>query len=204
MHKVFLGINIVASFLVCSRLCAQSEARICFLNGKVIYVYSLSFDSITIRYQIKESKKQKMRSISTAHVFSIYDSNGFETVFYSPQNENDRQLEDMRQFIQGQADARDNRQSNARARWWFIAGVASGSALGFVVHTDILLAPLPIAFPIIAHYNGVNPNAYQLVGKSQAYIEGFEKEIRSKKVYRALQGAIIGSLSGLIISNTIR
>lgn len=190
--------------LISSGLAAQEAARISFINGKVIHVDSVSYDSIEICYHTKASQKKKLRCISIFHVFSVTDKESNEFVFYTPQHEGDRAVEDMRQYLHGQQDAKNSRKSNFRANWWFMAGVVSGSALGLVVHTDIALAPLPIVLPLAAHLNGVNLNAYPLEGKSQAYIEGFGKEIRSKRVYRALQGAVVGSLSGLIISNSIR
>lgn len=204
MHKVFFWRIILISLLINSGLAAQEAARISFLNGKVIHVDSVSYDSIEICFHTKASQKKKLRCISTSHVFSVTDKEANELVFYTPQHEGERTVEDMYQFLQGQQDAKNSIRSNFIASWWFMAGVVSGSALGLVVHTDIALAPLPIVLPLAAHLNGVNLNAYPLELKSQAYIEGFEKEIRSKRVYRALQGAVIGSLSGLIISNSTR
>lgn len=204
IHKVFFTYGIVIMLLAINILQAQTLEQITFLNGNKISVWSLSIDSSFVHYSSKQSKKNKLRKISCEHVFSIRDNVGEETVIYVPKNEVDRSVNEMREFIQGQIDAKASKQSSSRAMWWFFSGVASGCVLGLVVQADMQMAPLPVALPVFAHFNGVNLQSYPLLGKSKDYIEGFEKEIRNKKVYRAFQGAIIGSLSGLIIMNSIR
>ena len=154
----------------------------------------------------KEMKDSRLRdgSLNRAEIFSISGS-GKTRVLYEPDPAmgNIYSVPEMRDYIQGERDARLNYGGNAA----FWSGLAAGLGSGYLLEGRVVSFAVPVAvglamrIPVVkVKREDMSSNAY--VG-NQEYLAGFEDVARNRLMIQGFKGSAIGVVAGLLLYGII-
>lgn len=178
----------------------KCEDTLIFLNGRTASGRVIDTTAESIQYlDIKSKKFNKVRTVDKERIFSIKYSSGNEVIFYNPDTigEDDFSREEMRYFIYGEQDA-----LKYRAPMATIGGIVTGAIAGpFIGGTAGLAFLLPGTYSILTGSRWIKINKStvrnpQLL-KEKAYLLGYERIARHKRVQNALKGSGLGLLLGV-------
>ena len=173
------------------------------MNGKEIVVNRTRVDGDLVAYEkIKKSGKiKKPNYVGLELVYSIRYANGTDTVLYSENNplyqDAGYSAEEMYYFIKGQQDAREYHKTGLI----FTGGVIFGGVGGYFLYDQIVVATVPFAYTVGIGISVPKMNEVEgenmLLQRNEAYQMGFIKAARSKRVFAALAGSLIGSVAAV-------
>ncbi len=181
---------------------SQSLDTLILVNGKTVNCTNAKTDSVFVTYQRqkKSGKLKKETRLDREMVFSIRRVSG-EEVLYNPSpaqlRSGDFTVEQMRYFILGQQDARNN----YKTHWWTVGGLVIGGGLGYAAYDQIYVAVIPFAYTLAAGFTPVEFNATPQRVNSELNIEayqiGYLRAAKSKRVFRALESSLLGTAIGV-------
>ena len=206
---------------------ARCQDKINLLNGGELSgtIKDTTGGSFLIEYMKK--KKKKAASIENYRIFSYSFKDQPETILYRQDSTigNFFTVEEMNMYILGERDAKKNYNPiglkitacvltyGLTIADTYQKDTASASFFkGFFNSSPgIISLVAPFAFTALAGAPAVQIDISKVSNRnylnSQAYVDGFERVGRSKKVFGALKFSIIGSLAGLAtyyIGNSIK
>jgi hypothetical protein len=191
-------------FLICGKS-TLGQDKITLLNGQVLEVKVKSETDGDIVYFYEKRNKKKESKLESYRVFSVEKKGEQEKIIYAQDTAigNYFSVDEMRMFIYGERDARNNYKTG-----WFYAGSAVlgyaavmfdtyDSELGFFKsEPSIFPIVLPLVFPIVSakintkiQPRHVSESAYLL---NTEYIDGFKKVARFKRMKSTLLGTVTG------------
>lgn len=204
--KIIWGLLLFMGLLSSGRAQMTSSDTITLINGQVIVGEVLEINPDYIVYNYFKKKKTIKKGVSPLIVYSIDYADGQKEVVYEKNEEEDLYLtkEEMLYFIKGQQDAREY----YRTRGIFIGGVAIGALAGYVLYDEIYVATIPFVYSVGAGLTNIevrqNPSTTEDIRRTAAYQEGYLKVARSRKVFAALAGSVMGTAAGIFAGNVIR
>ncbi len=195
---------IVLSFAI--SISCYSQDTITFLNGKTANVKVDSIASDLVYFELVKKKKTKKRIVEAESVFSIKYKDGRDTILYKQDKSRPDSFteEEMQLYIYGVQDARKGYKNPLTT---IISG-AAGLGLGYALSDEFLVVTVPFAASVVAGTTGVrykkNSVRDEKFRKSEAYQEGYFRTARSRKVFNALKGSVLGTLTGVLIGNAVK
>jgi hypothetical protein len=189
LRTVFF-IGLLSVFLI-EPACGQG--KLVFLNGKEKRFVTAEVKGEYIVYQPEGAKEGVTKRADRFNVFSILKDNGTEEIVYSPDtiDDGDPTIAEVREYIKGEnhADSVYKKPMN------LISGIGVGlasSAAGFYG------IPIPIAYStVIGQFNPKLPKSEQINNYSEAFVAGYQKKARNKKIKSSLLGGVIGFSVGI-------
>lgn len=224
-NKVLYFILVVLFTQLCVFESSAQQHKILLLNGKTIYGDVTDTVNAEIEYKFykRNGKKIKERSLEKDRVFSITDTtSGEETVFYYQDtvfNYSPYSVEEMRYYIKGEQDAMRGYKPRATFIFGFITGlgIVMWDTYGEIrqVQSDSLMSKgffheepgiINVAWPLLYTAGAAIPkvkiNVSSIHDKSylnhDAYLDGYERVARSKKVFSAVKGSALGVVTGIV------
>jgi hypothetical protein len=187
--KILLIVN-----LVLNTLNVAAQNTLWLTNGKKITIGDFKIDNKD--FLSYKTSKNKIKSIESFDVFSIIQNNGQEIILYQPDSiiEGSFSLIEMRAFVQGQTDAKDNFKSPLITAGGIVLISASAVAINPVV--VILVAGsycTVIGVTKTSNKKIIIPSDYQ---NNEHYILGYKKECKQKRIKNAILGSGIGLAIG--------
>jgi hypothetical protein len=180
----------------------QNPNSILMMTGKVLTGTVTGEDSNYIYYEFeKKSGKVKEKKLDWERVFSFHDENGIEKLVYIEDTTigNYFTEDEMRAYIRGEQDAWDGYKSN----WTVWVGVPVTGGLGFLLSSSPLVFAVPFAYMVVASMPKykMTPGSitYAEDLKNPAYILGYERTARSKRLFKSLASGIAGVAMGVAI-----
>lgn len=195
--------------VICSTYC-KSQDKVTFTNGRETYGKIISFDSSYVQMNIKKRKKESKQTIEAYRIFSITEESGKETILYRQDSliGNFYNVPDMKLFVEGEKDA----YNNFRPTFTRITGFCLGLGISlldtyhyhngmFKTEPGLIHLATPFLFPIIAGIPKVTFDVNKTSNRSYLmeppYRHGYERVVKSKRVFAALKFSLAGSLTGL-------
>lgn len=184
-------------------LTCLSQDQILTMSGRLIDCKIIDDKEIELRFEVtKKNGKTKERTLHKSEIFSVQKGMEEPVIYYEKNADFGDWMtqEEMRVYIQGEMDARENYD----VRWIKYAGYIAGSGIGYALQGAMIAG---FIFPILY-------TAYQFVpfikikGKFMSdtgykyndfYLNGFEPVARTKRVMAALKSSLIGSAVGAIV-----
>jgi hypothetical protein len=214
-HFIFV---LILTTLICFSNTAFSQHRILLLNGKEIFGKVTDTSKPEIEYQFtKKNGKVLERFIEKSRVFSITDTiTNQERIIYQKDTETDYSVEEMRYYIKGEQDAAKGYKARTTFAVGFVTafGVVAADSYGKVRNSQgeilegfyhrepgIINIAYPMVFTLLSSIPKVKVNVNKLDDKSYlnhtAYLDGYERVARSKKIFSGLKGSALGIASGI-------
>ena len=189
--------------LIFSTTSAQKASeKILLMTGKFIDGKVLSEDSAYVHYSFeKKSGKVKESKLDLERIFSITDSSGEEKVYYAVDTfmGNYFSVEEMRSYIEGEVDASNYNSGN----WTYAVGVPLTAGAGYLLSSTILAFPLPFIYTIVStipkHKMRTHKSIHSSKKDDPAYILGYERTARTKRLFKSLFAGLVGTASGFAI-----
>ncbi|NNE55703.1 MAG: hypothetical protein HKN32_06760 [Flavobacteriales bacterium] len=186
--------------LICCSFFAQDV--ILTMGGRQIQCVIVDDLGIDIRYEIekKNGKKRDLR-MHRSEIFSITKSGEEELVYYTQDEVLGDWLtvDDMRIFIAGEQDARENYE----VQWIVWTGAAAG-AIGAYASQGGLMGTLaaPVGFTALQLLPNIRIKEETMSNiryqYNDVYALGYERVARSKRVVAALKSSGIGMVVGVV------
>lgn len=187
---------------------AFSQDKVLFTNGKEKEVSVVGIDDYNIIYHLPNKGKQK--KFRKENIFSITRLDGKEEIIYNPDTlgflvldvvepELDYTVEEMRRYIYGRQDGMKVK-SLAPALISGSVGLV-GAGLG------AFFGPIaPSVYIIILGVKKQKPDD-RLVDHpeyvfDEAYLDGYHKSARKKKIIAAAEGGLVGLAAGILVYQT--
>ncbi|MDE0771761.1 MAG: hypothetical protein OSB25_06095 [Salibacteraceae bacterium] len=154
----------------------------------------------------KKNGKIKIILVDKSSVFSI-TQNDEETIWYNPDsNEMGYSVKEMRLYLKGQQDGRLEHKTTIPLIASFTVSGLLAALVGSQELAIVILTPIPGALigsltkgnmPANAKANGGEPM------NQAAYISGYKKSARMKKILHCILGSVAGTAVGGVIGLTI-
>lgn len=180
--------------------------QILLMTGKVIEGRVTSQDSQYVHYTFeKRAGKTKARKLELERVFSVTDENGQERVVYLMDTAigNYFTENEMRFYIKGEQDA----MNSYKAHWVVLVGVPVTGGVGFALSHSILVFAVPFVYLLgtsVPKYT-INPgkvSSPELL-KQPAYVLGYERTARTKRLFKALASGVLGTAVGFVAGQSL-
>ncbi|MFN7013800.1 MAG: hypothetical protein ACK4ON_05980 [Bacteroidia bacterium] len=180
-------------------LSIKAQDTIILLTGHIIpcKVYQENDNVITCEY-IKKGREERL-ILDSYRVFSIKFGNGEEKVYYKQDTVSGNwfTVDEMRYFIYGEQDAMKGYKSPMTS----ILGVIAGAGAGFFAMESLFFFAAPLV------YTSGNLLPYIFIKRKtvrdeklleqEAYVQGYERVARSKKIQNALKSSAAGLAIGI-------
>jgi hypothetical protein len=178
------------------------QDTIYFLNGDIRLGKIIHSDSITFSYSYIQKKKVKERTISQDLVFSIHFESGKRKIIYTDSTtEYTETVEEMQLRLWGMHDANEH----YRATWITVGGVVSQAVVGYFLYDSFFAGVGPLAYTLGVSLSATRPPQQQYrteeIQANPHYQNGYMEVAKSKKIYGALAGSIIGLTVGILAGN---
>lgn len=189
MKNLFLISSLIIVFIGTT----SAQKTLLLNSGKRIKVQDIQIiDSTGIVFY--KTMKGKTKWYRIEDVFSWTREDSVEVIIYDPACKDACfRVEEMRDYIHGLADGKENYKSIIPAATGFLVGAGAGFFL------PPILAPLPPVGTAIG-FGAVKPNPKNFkiptrYTNNKFYIEGFRNSVRKKRVL----GVVIGGTAGIIV-----
>jgi len=188
-------------FIVLSILNVLSQNKLSLLDGKVISLESYIFheDENSISYTFLNKKgKTKEFFMDYSDIYSI-TIDGQDSIFYSPFEDNDYSIEEMKSIITG----RQTAQKSVNPWWAFASGAAVGCGSMYIYDLKSARIAIPVGYVIGSLF--VRPTESSIKRKYPEYandnmfINGYQSTA-SKKIFR---NSLLGTISGIFIYGAV-
>lgn len=190
----FIATTIVTLCVVFSSF-GQADDEILLLSGKTIQGKVTSEDSTYLYYDFyKKSGKSKARKFELERVFSITNTEGERLIYEEDSTKgNTLSVQEVGDYIQGEQDAMEY----YRGDWTLLAGVPVTTGLGYVLTPSVFTFAIPFAYLVatgVPKYKIPNPD----MAENEAYLLGFERVARNKRLFKSLAAGLIGTTLGFV------
>jgi hypothetical protein len=193
--------SILLTFLFLMALTHQSNGqdKMLLLNGKEVLTKpeSINIDSLRIRFV--DFKTGKKKCIKKENVFSILNEKGGEKVVYKEDSTSlisDLSLEEMRMYIKGEQDSRKYfKAPAATVGGFFIGGGSSFLVFYALIPPATYIAIIGNHSPDMSKQQVSDPELL----KNNMYVNGYQKQARSRKIANAELGGLAGFMVGLVV-----
>ena len=178
---------------------SYGQDTLILLNGDIRVGRITHSDSVSVTYTYQKRKKTKTRTLSTELIFSTKKGNNPAQIIYEQNGGFNHQLSvsDMEVYLFGMHDAK----SQYKAPWTFWGGVAFNAGVGYLLYDNFWAAAGPLTYTVGIGVSKIKtqPSAQRSVSvtSNPFYQEGYLKIARSKKVYNALTGSLLGLIIGM-------
>lgn len=176
--------------------------KIFLMTGKTLEGKVSSQDSLYVYYTFtKKSGKEKEHKIDLERVFSIIDAQGNEQLVYAMDTliGNYFSVEEMRSYIEGEIDASKYSKSN----WTYLVGAPVTAAAGYFLSGTILVFAVPFTYTVVSAIPKVKvkgpKGAKPAKSGDPAYVLGYERAARSKRLFKSLGTGLVGTAVGFIL-----
>lgn len=196
------GITLILFLFISLAAKAQADQEIMMMSGSVIQGKVTGQDSVYLYYDhFKRSGKSKSKKLDLERVFSINGPSGEEKVIYYMDTAvgNYFSVDEMRFYIKGEQDA----MRHYRGNWSLLVGVPLTAGLSYV----LVPTPLPFAVPF-AYLVATGIPKYKIpkdriessdLITEPAYVLGFERVARNKRLFKSLAAGMIGTAAGFAL-----
>ncbi|MFM2000407.1 MAG: hypothetical protein RL204_2354 [Bacteroidota bacterium] len=197
----------VLLFLICLFLLPVHEAlaqdKILLMNGKEMECRIVADSGYVIVYDItKRNGKVKQVISNRGEVFSYTQLDSDEVIVYSQDTTfgDIYNASEMRAFLAGQADSRNN----FKARHIALIGFASCATIAFLGKDGYFTAVgPPVVYTVIQLIGKVKIREKTMSNKNykynDIYADGYEPPARTRKIITAFSSGMIGSAVGLAV-----
>ncbi len=197
MYRIVLLMGLLSMGLF--KLSAQDTLLL--MNGRTLNCNILADSGTVFVFELpKKNGKIKVHEIHKSEVFSITKKGTTEQILYTPNPMvgDIYQVEEMRFYMAGENDARNN-----FTAWpTFFVGFGICATISYLGEEGYLFSILPpVAYALIQlipkikiREETISDMSYQY---NDFYADGYEPPARTRKVIRALQGAYAGAAAGL-------
>lgn len=199
MRLHFLSSLCLAILLQLS-LVSSAQTEFNLVGGQQLNAKIISETETEITFEIaKKNDKTKTKKIAKSRLFSTV-TNGLETIHYNPEEGNIHySKDDMRYYVYGQQDA----YQYYKTTWTVIVAGVMGGVAGVWMGSEG--SALLILAPVVGTIGGTlvqkhEPKPELTRSKSYlkepAYVLGYKKTARSKKIFNSIKSAVVGTLVG--------
>lgn len=204
MFWISIRRSVLVLLFCCVGYLGYSQSFILLLGGQSFSgeLKSETFDQLIFQIT-KKNGKSKDLNIWKDQVFSITTA-GVEKFYYQPDSNDEMHysVEEMRLYVYGQQDARENHKTTLPMIVGFTVSGVLGAYLGS--KNSALVIVTPVAGTLIGSATKNNKpkqkNARsEKILASPAYIEGYRKGARGKKIFHTIAASIVGGLAGGIV-----
>lgn len=199
-------LSAVLLLVMTSAVFSQAEQDILLMTGKVIRGTVTGNDSVNLFYDFyKKNGKTKARTLEMERVFSVISDGGDERIIYYMDTAvgNYFTVDEMRYYIQGEQDAMQYYHAN----WTIAAGLPITSGLGYVLSGTIFAFAVPFVYLVgsgMPKYKiDKNKISSAHLVSEPAYVLGYERTARNKRLFKALFTGLAGTAIGFTIGQTI-
>lgn len=200
MNLARITLLALISFGLCTvTLQAQS---ILMMTGKIIDGKVTKEDSAYIYYDYeKKSGSIKSKTLDWERVFSYTDASGVETMVYVEDTTigNYFTEQEMRDYIRGEQDAWNGYKSN----WTVWVGVPLTGGVGYLLSSSPLVFTAPFVYMVIASMPKYRMTPSSIKDpddlKNPAYILGYERTARTKRLFKSLVSGVAGTAMGIVV-----
>lgn len=181
----------------------QAPNEILLMTGKIVHGQVTGRDSLHLFYEF--GSKEKAKKLDLERVFAWTTADGSEQVLYQVDTTAERffTVDEMRYYIQGEQDAR----KSYKANWTLLAGVPLAAAAGFALNGSVVVFTVPFLTMVLAGIPSYTIRAKQMSNTSlitqPAYVLGFERTARNKRLFKALGGAVVGAAAGVLVGRYV-
>lgn len=179
----------------------KAQDKILLLNGAEVDCKILADTGYVIVFEVtKRNGKIKQKTANRGEIFS-YTNEGQETIVYELDTlfgENFYSVPEMRSFIAGQYDGRNN----FKARHIAVIGVLSCGTIAYLGGDGFITAVAPpLAFTLCQFIGKVKIREKTMTNKNYKYndfyADGYEPPARTKKLLTSLWSGFAGSALGV-------
>ena len=165
------------------------------LDGKVVQVS----DSL-VNYEQQKKGRTKTRELDAYRVFSVEYADGREVIVYEQDTAlgNYFSKDEMRLFIMGEQDASENYKGSKA----FLVGLGLGIAGGLAIPESFLVVGVPVGSTLLAMAPRIKIKPElardRKLLSEPAYLLGFERTARNKKIQNILKGSVLGTILSVV------
>jgi len=205
-YHVCIMIRLTLSFLLLFGIVlstsAQEQPSILLMSGKVLSGEVTGQDSLYVYYDLhKRNGKKKSAKLDLERVFSVTAQDGSEQVIYVMDTAigNYFSVDEMRLYIKGEQDAI----SYYRGNWTILLGLPLTAGLGYVIPPSVFSFSVPFVYLV-----GTGLPRYRIprdkvdhpeLVTEPAYVLGFERAARNKRLFKSLATGLIGTSLGFAL-----
>jgi len=204
MPRLFSLIVLVVSLNQLS-FAQDSQSTILMMTGKIIEGKIVSRDSFYVYYDYeKASGKVKQNRLDLERVFSITTGEEEDVVYYMDADiGNYFTIDEMRYYIKGEQDASEYYKAN----WTIWAGLPITAGLSYVTASTIIVFAVPFAYLVAAGLPKYKikreaTSSSELISEP-AYVLGYERTARQKRVFKALATGLVGTVVGIAARSVV-
>ncbi|MEX2595285.1 MAG: hypothetical protein WEC59_00035 [Salibacteraceae bacterium] len=195
-------------FILCLSIrgLSQPEHSILLMTGKVVEGTVTGQDSAYLYYDyFKKRGKTKPKMLDLERVFSISSGEGEKRVIYQMDTAVGNYFTEgeMRYYIKGQQDAMEY----YHAHWTVLVGVPVTAGLGLVLSGNVFSFAVPFVYLVatgLPKYK-IPKNKIQSTQliTEPAYVLGFERAARNKRLFKSLVSGLLGTAGGVAAGQII-
>jgi len=182
---------------------AQNLGEILLMSGKTIEGNILSVDSVVAYEHVKKNGSTKMRYIDSYRIFSVTDSTGEEQIIYEQDTlvGNDFSAEEMRYYVYGEQDA----MAGYKVPHLIVSSFILSGVGGYYLSDNFVIFAVPFFSVVLTgtprpkiQTKSVRDPKYL---SEPAYVLGYERTAKSKKILLAIPASLLGVISGAAVYN---
>lgn len=185
---------------------ASGQDKITLLSGAQIDGRVVAITDTTVVYEQEKRGKTKSRTLDAYRVFDVTYATGETQVVYRQDTAvgNYFSKEEMQLFIMGEQDA----DANFNSRRAFVFGAAYGVVGGVLLPNNFFVFLVPAAAGPLAAVPRIKIKPEMARDKKllaePAYVMGFERTARAKKIQNVLKGSVLGTVLGVAGVNIVK
>ena len=173
-----------------------AQDQVTLISGVVVDGKVTNLTDSVVSYDQEKKGRTKSRTLDAYRVFSVNYADGREVIVYEQDTAlgNYFSKDEMRLFIQGEQDAA----ANYKGRKAFLVGAALGVAGGVAIPESFLVVLVPVGSTLlaVAPRIKIKPELTRdrKLLSEPAYLMGFERTARGKKIQNVLKGSVLGTI----------
>ena len=197
MKKVGLACLFV---LILAGAKSQDTVKFTILNGEVLHLPVTGEDSVAFFYDEVKRKRIVNRKLYKDVIYAVQYEGKPEVLMYKQDSASGNYLSavQMSNYIQGVQLANRER----KALGYTIIGGLAGAASGFYLFNSFAAIGMPLAITGVAAIpNSAPKNNEHPLFRNEFFRLGYEKRMRSKRVFNVLRSSILGVIGGVVLGN---
>ncbi|HBS85854.1 MAG: hypothetical protein A2W91_09135 [Bacteroidetes bacterium GWF2_38_335] len=207
--KKLIGLLIVSLFFIVNTYGQETinePATVWTINGIKLNISNYKFIE-NGNFLAYKNSKGRVKELERQMIFSIIDSKGKETIYFEPDSLDDKYytIENMRSFVKGGYEGRENYQAPIAFIGGFLAGVYGGCGFPTFDNPNPVYGVLiPAAFTAIVGLT--SPDKGNIVAKYPDYanddffILGYSESANNNRALSSIKGSLAGLAVGIILS----
>ncbi len=186
--------------LILASVKAQDTVKFTILNGEVLFLPVTGEDSAAFYYNEVKRNRIVNRRIYKDVVYAVQRDGEPEVLVYRQDSASGNYFnaEQMGNYIQGVQLANQER----KALGYTVIGGLAGVASGFYLFNSFAAIGMPLAITgVSAIPNSAPRNREHPLYKNEFFRLGYEKRVRSKRVFNVLRSSVLGVIGGVVLGN---